>query len=51
MLLVDVCRLWLVVDVLLVGDCALFVVRVLLLLYVEVCCCGMCSMMPLCVDG
>ena len=52
MLLVDrCCRMWLVVDVLLVGDCVLFVVCLLLLLNVDVCCCGMVSTLSLCMLG
>ena len=51
-MLADSCRrLWLVVDVLLVGDCVLCVVCLLLLLNVDVCCCGMFPMMPLCDVG
>ena len=49
MLLVDSCRRAQLCVVLLgVGDRALVVVCLLfLLLYVDVCCCGMCSMTPL----
>ena len=42
------CRARLFVVVLGVGDCVLVVACLcLLLLYVDVCCCGMCSMMSL----